>query len=103
MTRSSRRLRIIACCIAGVLGALARAFAATSTWDGGGTTQSWGDAANWSPNGVPPAANDVVFASGFASGTNVHLNGNRTVNSLTINTATAFTLLDNFFGDSLRL
>jgi hypothetical protein len=31
------------------------------TWDGGGTNNSWNNAANWSPDGVPDCDDDVLF------------------------------------------
>lgn len=33
--------------------------APVKTWDGGASTTSWGDAANWNPDGVPTSLNDV--------------------------------------------
>jgi len=33
--------------------------AATKTWDGGASTNNWGDANNWNPDGVPTSANNV--------------------------------------------
>ncbi len=79
--------------------------AANKTWDGGakgsaGTTD-WDEpnkGGNWS-GGAPATTDDVFFGSGFTSGTNLNLNGNRTVNSLTINTVTAF----NIVNDTLTL
>ncbi len=41
---------------------------AQKTWDGGGDGTSWNDAANWNPNGVPTASDDVVL------NTNVSIN-----------------------------
>src|SRR5690348_9349206 len=38
----------------------ARAFTA-KTWDGGGTTNNWSEAANWSGDTVPVAGDDVTF------------------------------------------
>jgi len=37
------------------------AFAATRTWDGGGTTNNWSEPTNWSGDAVPTSADDVVF------------------------------------------
>ena len=42
-----------------VLGIGASAHAVEKTWDGGAGTANWHDAANWSPDGVPAAADDV--------------------------------------------
>ncbi|MGH3085950.1 MAG: hypothetical protein ACRDSJ_01365, partial [Rubrobacteraceae bacterium] len=36
-------------------------WAATKTWDGGGDTNNWSEAANWSGDTVPTSADDVVF------------------------------------------
>jgi hypothetical protein len=35
--------------------------AATRTWDGGGTTTSWSEAANWSSNTIPGASDIALF------------------------------------------
>ncbi|MFA6509515.1 MAG: LamG-like jellyroll fold domain-containing protein [Candidatus Peribacteraceae bacterium] len=37
------------------------ALAATRTWDGGGSTSNWSEAANWSDNTAPTAADTAVF------------------------------------------
>ena len=37
------------------------AHAITRAWDGGGATGSWHTPANWNPNGVPAAGDDVVI------------------------------------------
>src|SRR5437660_1487717 len=34
---------------------------ATRTWDGGGSTNNWSEAANWSGDAAPVAGDDVVF------------------------------------------
>ena len=31
------------------------------TWDGGASTNNWGDAANWNPDGVPGSSDDVTL------------------------------------------
>ncbi|UAY52834.1 MBG domain-containing protein [Ferruginibacter albus] len=36
---------------------------AQKTWDGGAGTSNWGDANNWSPNGVPGSSDAVTIAS----------------------------------------
>jgi hypothetical protein len=41
--------------------AAAPAGAATKTWDGGGGNTSWNTAANWNPDGVPGASDDVII------------------------------------------
>ncbi len=77
------------------------ALRAAVTWDGGGTPlandqASWLDGQNWNPNGIPNSNSDVIFASGFASGHNILLVGAQFVNSLTINTTTAFSITAAF-------
>lgn len=64
------------------------------TWAGVGADNKWDTAANWDL-GVPDAADDVVFATGFTSGTTINLNGNRTVASLTVNTITSFSVTNS--------
>lgn len=67
--------------------------AATSTWDGGGPAPSWGWAANWSGDVVPPSANDVKFGTGWASGKTIGLGGfSRTARSLIFQNAYGVTL-----------
>src|SRR5213595_1331661 len=58
-------------------------------------SSNWNVAANWAGNTVPPIANDVQFASAFASGTTIRTNGNRTANGLLIHTLTPFTIAGN--------
>src|SRR5688572_21767153 len=56
-------------------------FAATRTWDGGGATNNWSEAANWSDNTAPVSGDIAVF------------NGTSTKNA-TIDTAFTITELD---------
>ncbi|MEI6658567.1 MAG: autotransporter-associated beta strand repeat-containing protein [Planctomycetota bacterium] len=70
------------------------AAAAVVTWTGASTVSNWDRTANWT-SGLPAAADDVVFGSGFTSGTSIDLGGARTVNSLTIATGTSFRLLND--------
>ena len=70
------------------------AAAAVVTWTGASTVSNWDRTANWT-SGLPAAADDVVFGSGFTSGTSIDLGGVRTVNSLTIATGTSFRLLND--------
>ncbi|MBL9120515.1 MAG: hypothetical protein JNL80_11445 [Phycisphaerae bacterium] len=42
-------------------GISAQATAAEKTWDGGGGNLSWNNAANWNPDGLPTAADDVII------------------------------------------
>jgi autotransporter-associated beta strand protein len=54
-------------------------------WDGNGNTADWGNGTNWLGNQVPISGTNVTFYSGIASGTNINLNGDRTVLGLRFN------------------
>ncbi|MBI5856912.1 MAG: T9SS type A sorting domain-containing protein [Sphingobacteriales bacterium] len=62
--------------------------AATIYWDGGALTSNWSDAANWSPDGIPTSADDVVLDNSLVNSSySVNLPGGSvtvTVNTLTI-------------------
>lgn len=47
-----------------LLFACTRASAQTITWDGGGDGTSWTDPANWNPNRIPNATDDVLLDAG---------------------------------------
>ncbi len=87
--------------LAGVLLALLllcgghRAQAATITWDGGGTNVKWDTLLNWDTDALPLTTDTVQFGSGFASGTAIDLNGNRTADSLIISTTTGISITNN--------
>ena len=51
------------------------------TWNGGGDGSSWHDAANWDPDGVPTADDDVTIDVDSEI-TVVHSIGEHSVNSL---------------------
>ncbi len=68
---------------------------ATVVWDGGGSDANWTTVNNWSNNATWNSSNDALFASGFASGTAISLNGSRTVDTLLISSATDFSLNNN--------
>src|SRR4030095_9326445 len=53
-----------------------------SAWDGGAGTSNWGDAANWSPDGVPTSGTNVSLAP--ASPASINVNGTFSVSSLTV-------------------
>jgi hypothetical protein len=56
---------------------------AGTTWDDGGSTWNWSEAANWNkPNGIPASGADVSFGSG---GTYVTTDINPTVGLVTLN------------------
>lgn len=86
------QLRVLALLAAIALGPMSVS-AATVTWDGGGANAFWNTAANWSGDALPLTTDDIVFGSGYTSGT-PSLNGtNQTVNSLTFNGAASVSLL----------
>jgi autotransporter-associated beta strand protein len=65
----------------------------TKTWTKGAGTLSWADAANWGPNGAPDATWDVTLTgAGLAGGDVLNLAGNQTVNLLSIDASTSFTV-----------
>jgi fibronectin-binding autotransporter adhesin len=77
--------------------------AATATWDaGGGANDNWdyqsvpGTYDNWVGNLLPAAADDVIFQNVAPTGNSISLNGDRTVNSLTLNQ----TITQNFSIDN---
>jgi fibronectin-binding autotransporter adhesin len=78
------------------------AFAATLTWDGGGGAipANWFDLGNWdAPNNLQ-LDHDLVFGTGFDSGTSIligHVSG-APANTITINTTTGFTINGLFSG-----
>ena len=49
-------------------------------WDGGGGNTNWGTGANWDPDGVPGAGDDVIIIDGVT----VTINVNAVCNNLTI-------------------
>jgi len=72
------RATVIACAAA-----LSAGTALGVDWTGGGATPSWGDADNFSSSpALPGGGDDVEFGTGFASGTNTTLDGNRTISTL---------------------
>ncbi len=65
---------------------------ATVTWDGGAGSQFWEDAANWSANALPTAADDVVIADLPAAGyTIVDIVSNPIVKSLVLSGTDVYT------------
>jgi hypothetical protein len=74
-----------------VLGIGASAHAVEKTWDGGAGTANWHDAANWSPDGVPAAADDVVIGAGPAEVLYTSTTGDRTVATLSCSTVLRIT------------
>ena len=74
-----------------VLGIGASAHAVEKTWDGGAGTANWHDAANWSPDGIPAAADDVVIGAGPAEVLYTSTTGDRTVATLSCSTVLRIT------------
>jgi len=63
------------------------------TWSKGAGTLKWSASANWTLDGVPDRTNCAIFTSaGLANGDIVDLDGNRTVDSLTIDSSVSFTI-----------
>jgi hypothetical protein len=69
---------------------VASAGALASSWDGGAGTPNWGDGANWNPDGVPDSTRDVTLS--LTSPSTLHLAGDFTVRSLTVNGSTTLQL-----------
>ncbi len=89
---SSVKIRLLG--LAVILAAPMASSAATVTWDGGGANAYWNTVLNWSGDAVPLATDDIVFGSGYTSGT-PSLNGtSQTVNSLTFNGSAAVSLVN---------
>lgn len=81
--------------LAGMLSFVGVSALAQSYWDGGGLGNSWNTTDNWSPNGVPGAATNVILDNSFvATLPTITLDGNRQVNDLTIGTTNGFTIDD---------
>ncbi|MDH5718353.1 MAG: hypothetical protein OEZ22_12060, partial [Spirochaetia bacterium] len=60
----------------------------TKKWDGGAATANWSDGANWVPDGVPYAGQDVILDHTFVAGAyTVNLNSSVTVGNLEIDAA----------------
>lgn len=53
------------------------------TWDGGASTANWGDAANWSPDGMPLSPDNV----NFTGANTIDINVAGACNNLTLNNA----------------
>src|SRR5262245_30281903 len=69
--------------------------AGASTWTGGGaagSATSWGVAANWSGNAVPPADDTVMVGNGFGSGRTIDVAGALPIRSLMLLSTQTITL-----------
>lgn len=60
----------------------------TILWDGGAGTPLYGDAANWNPDGIPGADDDIEIPFGDT----VEVNGNYSVRSVLLRSNTLFTI-----------
>jgi len=58
---------------------------AQAIWDGEGVNSLWDTPENWIGNVTPAASSNAAFYASLASGTNINLNGDRTVAGLTFN------------------
>jgi autotransporter-associated beta strand protein len=77
--------------------------AANVTWDGS-SNANWSRKQNWSTVNLPGSGDDVFFASGFkSSGTAISLDGSYSIRSLTVNTATSFSIAPSAAGNTLTL
>src|SRR5579862_945692 len=95
--RSVRVLNLPMFAIALTLFTTFGAYAAQKVWNGSGT--NWSAAASWSPNGVPAAGDDLVFAGSLNLASNNDLAAGTLFNSITFApSAGAFTLSGNSFG-----
>jgi len=66
---------------------------ATKTWSNTSGNYNWGDAANWTPAGVPDQTYNVVFTNtGLAAGSTVDLGGDRQIKTLQLDATVAFTI-----------
>ena len=65
----------------------------TKTWSNAGGDSQWGTDANWNPNGIPDASQDTYFTNtGLTANGTVTLGADRSVNSLSFDTTTNFTI-----------
>ena len=74
-----------------------QATAVLKTWDGGASTNNWGDANNWNPNGVPTSSNNVSLTGANT----ININVAATVNSITLNNGSLIVTIQP--GDSLSV
>jgi len=69
---------------------------AQGTWDGGSlANDNWATIQNWNDDLLPGDTANIVFGTGFLSGPTIDTGSDRTMNSLTINTLTGFSLNGN--------
>jgi len=68
-----------------------------------GPTTLWTAPGNWQGGAVPPSGSDLLFGSGFASGTNINLLNDQTVGTLTISTSTPINFVNTGTTSALSL
>src|SRR5258707_3350956 len=59
-----------------IVSSTARAALVTKTWDGGGATNNWSEAANWSGDAVPVAGDNVTFDATSTKNATIDVNIN---------------------------
>lgn len=83
-------LTVVAMLLFGVLSILVapKTFAATRTWDGGGSDDNWSTATNWDTDTAPVNGDDIVFTLANSDINSTNDFSNLTVNSITVNGVT---------------
>lgn len=89
---NSKRGILLTAVIAGVILFVPHAEAATITWDGGGITNNWSEAANWSGNVVPAIGDDVLFNGTSVKNSTWDVNGPAQIITLNVNASYTGTL-----------
>ena len=80
-----KRIPLATCLAAGLVATSSNALAQTNgTWDGGGNTSIWGGINNWNPNGqiATGVGATATFATAFANGRTILLNGSRSLGNV---------------------
>jgi hypothetical protein len=91
-----KKIFILACILLGIQ------FQSVSqiTWDGGGSTNNWGEAANWSGNTLPITSDNVVFDN--TSAKNCIMNTAINVNDITVASNYSGIISSNSAGKLIR-
>ena len=95
--------RTMSCVMAFAAAAVSSLHAASYSWDGGGTTDTWGNATNWNPNGVPVFDNTADLEFNVSVRSTNWIGAIRTNRSLTFGTnlnTTFMVNLQDFLGGS---
>jgi autotransporter-associated beta strand protein len=71
-------------------------FSADKYWDGGGGDNRWQTNNNWQTNGIPDSADNAIFDNTYVGTlpTTIELRGNRSINSLTFDTADPISIVN---------